>query len=85
MPALLPLPLRRPIPETNCSRGDGLTGAEGTVTFRTITPGCCVGRYPYMPFEVYPSLPKATDGRNSKLRSRASRGEMRQAAMREQM
>ncbi len=55
--------------EANYLRGVGVTGADGAVRFTTIVPGCYAGRYPHMHFEVYPSLPMATDYRNRVLTS----------------
>lgn len=48
----------------NYLRGVQETGADGTVTFATIFPGCYSGRWPHMHFEVYPSLDDATSASN---------------------
>jgi protocatechuate 3,4-dioxygenase beta subunit len=45
--------------EANYLRGVGVADDTGTVTFRTIFPGCYDGRWPHMHFEVYPSLADA--------------------------
>ena len=44
----------------NYLRGVQETGADGTVTFTTIFPGCYSGRWPHVHFEVYPSAAVAT-------------------------
>jgi protocatechuate 3,4-dioxygenase beta subunit len=36
------------------------TGADGTVTFKSIFPACYPGRWPHVHFEVYESLAVAT-------------------------
>ncbi|MFC4453037.1 intradiol ring-cleavage dioxygenase [Deinococcus sonorensis] len=41
-------------------RGVQTSGADGTVTFQTVFPGCYAGRWPHIHFEVYPSLSRAT-------------------------
>lgn len=48
----------------NYLRGVQETGADGTVTFTTIFPGCYSGRWPHVHFEVYPSLATATTSAN---------------------
>lgn len=48
----------------NYLRGVQETGADGTVTFRSIFPAAYDGRWPHIHFEVYPSLAKATNSRN---------------------
>lgn len=48
----------------NYLRGVQETGADGTVTFRSIFPAAYEGRWPHIHFEVYPSLAKATNSRN---------------------
>jgi protocatechuate 3,4-dioxygenase beta subunit len=48
----------------NYLRGVQETGADGTVTFTTIFPGCYSGRWPHVHFEVYPSAAVATSGMN---------------------
>ncbi|WP_434386987.1 intradiol ring-cleavage dioxygenase [Melittangium boletus] len=52
----------------NYLRGVQETGADGTVSFTTIFPGCYSGRMPHIHFEIYPSLSKATASGN-KLRT----------------
>ncbi|MDN3919053.1 intradiol ring-cleavage dioxygenase [Roseateles violae] len=43
----------------NYLRGVQETGADGTVTFTTIFPGCYDGRMPHMHFEIFRSLASA--------------------------
>lgn len=43
-------------------RGIQVSGADGTVTFQTVFPGCYPGRWPHIHFEVYPNLQSATTG-----------------------
>lgn len=50
-------------------RAVAVTDAQGKAEFVTIVPGCYMGRYPHMHFEVYPSLETATDYRNRLLTS----------------
>jgi len=50
-------------------RAVGVSNAQGAVEFITIIPGCYMGRFPHMHFEVYPSLAKATDYRTRILTS----------------
>ncbi|NUO52521.1 MAG: dioxygenase [Polyangiaceae bacterium] len=45
----------------NYLRGVQETDEDGTVTFTTVFPGCYVGRWPHIHFEVYSSLDDATD------------------------
>ncbi|QBY07103.1 intradiol ring-cleavage dioxygenase (plasmid) [Deinococcus metallilatus] len=45
-------------------RGVQASGADGTVTFTTIVPGCYAGRWPHIHFEVYPALASATSASN---------------------
>ncbi|GBF07961.1 intradiol ring-cleavage dioxygenase [Deinococcus aerius] len=45
-------------------RGVQAGGADGTVTFQTIFPGCYSGRWPHIHFEVYPTLASATSAKN---------------------
>lgn len=45
----------------NYLRGVQEIDAAGTVTFKTIFPGCYDGRWPHIHFEVYPSLAAAGD------------------------
>jgi len=41
-------------------RGVQTSGADGTVTFTTVVPGCYAGRWPHIHFEIYPTLASAT-------------------------
>lgn len=50
--------------EANYLRGVGETDDSGTVTFRTVFPGCYDGRWPHVHFEVYPSLADAQSASN---------------------
>jgi len=52
----------------NYLRGVQTTGADGTVTFTTIFPGCYAGRVPHIHFEVYRNAAAATSYAN-KLRT----------------
>ena len=45
-------------------RGVQVTDSEGKITFRSIFPGCYLGRWPHIHFEVYSSLEKATGSNN---------------------
>ncbi|MEF2280013.1 intradiol ring-cleavage dioxygenase [Deinococcus sp. YIM 134068] len=45
-------------------RGVQASGADGTVTFTTVFPGCYAGRWPHIHFEVYPTLASATSAAN---------------------
>ncbi|PNY79420.1 intradiol ring-cleavage dioxygenase [Deinococcus koreensis] len=45
-------------------RGVQASGADGTVTFTTVVPGCYAGRWPHIHFEVYPTLASATSASN---------------------
>lgn len=56
------------VADENFLRGVQETGADGSVTFTTIFPGCYSGRWPHMHFEVYESLDSATSYTN-KLRT----------------
>ena len=49
----------------NYLRGVQVSGADGTVTFTTIFPGCYAGRWPHIHFEVYESAAAATSGANA--------------------
>lgn len=42
-------------------RGVQVAGADGTVTFRSIVPGCYTGRWTHIHFEVYPDVASITD------------------------
>jgi protocatechuate 3,4-dioxygenase beta subunit len=56
------------VADENFLRGVQEAGADGSVTFTTIFPGCYAGRWPHMHFEVYESLDSATTYTN-KLRT----------------
>lgn len=45
----------------NYLRGVQVAGADGTVAFTTIFPGCYSGRWPHIHFEVYPDQAAITD------------------------
>jgi protocatechuate 3,4-dioxygenase beta subunit len=51
-------------PEANYLRGVGEADDTGTVSFKTIFPGCYDGRWPHIHFEVYPSLADAQAATN---------------------
>ncbi len=57
------------LPNEDFLRGVQVTDANGRVTFTTIIPGCYMGRYPHIHFEVYPSIAAATNYRNAVLTS----------------
>ena len=44
----------------NFLRGVQQAGADGTMTFTTVFPGCYSGRWPHIHFEVYPTAQAAT-------------------------
>jgi protocatechuate 3,4-dioxygenase beta subunit len=46
----------------NYLRGIQATDSTGTVTFKSIYPGCYAGRWPHIHFEVYSSPANATNG-----------------------
>lgn len=46
-------------------RGIQVADANGELTFRTIIPGCYVGRWPHLHFEVYPDVESATNVANA--------------------
>lgn len=46
-------------------RGIQVADDNGTVTFKTIVPGCYAGRWTHLHFEVYPSLDSANDVDNA--------------------
>ena len=54
------------VTDQNWLRGVQETGADGTVTFTTIFPGCYPGRWPHVHFEVYPDL-AATSSSTAKI------------------
>jgi protocatechuate 3,4-dioxygenase beta subunit len=51
--------------EANYLRGVGEADDTGTVTFRSIFPGCYDGRWPHIHFEVYPSIADALSASNT--------------------
>lgn len=57
------------VTEATYLRGVQVAGAEGTVTFTTIFPGCYDGRWPHMHFEVFPDVASITDATNNVLTS----------------
>jgi protocatechuate 3,4-dioxygenase beta subunit len=57
------------VPETNYLRGLQQSGADGTVRFRTILPGCYGGRAPHMHFEAFSSAAAAVAGQSALLAS----------------
>jgi protocatechuate 3,4-dioxygenase beta subunit len=44
-------------------------GSDGVVKFTSIFPGCYLGRWPHIHFEVYPSLEAASTAQNAVLTS----------------
>ncbi|MGP9844986.1 dioxygenase family protein [Brachybacterium sp. 107] len=50
-------------------RGVQVVGEDGTVTFRSIFPGCYSGRWPHIHFEVFPDIDSITDAGNAVLTS----------------
>jgi protocatechuate 3,4-dioxygenase beta subunit len=50
-------------------RGVQATDSSGKVRFVSIFPGCYMGRWPHVHFEIYPSLEKATTAGNAVLTS----------------
>jgi protocatechuate 3,4-dioxygenase beta subunit len=54
--------------QENYLRGVQETGGDGTVTFTSVFPAACSGRWPHVHFEVYPSLDAATTA-SGKLRT----------------
>jgi protocatechuate 3,4-dioxygenase beta subunit len=52
------------LPTQNYLRGVQETDNTGSVTFKTIFPGCYSGRMPHIHFEVYPGLSTATSSAN---------------------
>lgn len=57
------------ITEETYLRGVQVAGADGTVTFTTIFPGCYDGRWPHLHFEVFPDVASITDVTNNVLTS----------------
>lgn len=53
-------------------RGVQIAGADGTVTFTTIFPGCYDGRWPHMHFELFPDAASITDVGNNVLTSQVA-------------
>ncbi len=49
------------ITQENYLRGVQVAGADGTVTFTSIFPGCYSGRWPHIHFEVYPDVASIID------------------------
>jgi len=45
-------------------RGVQVTDSDGKITFSSVFPGCYLGRWPHVHFEIYPSLEKATGANN---------------------
>jgi len=52
------------VTDQNYLRGVQAADRTGTVTFKTIYPGCYPGRWPHIHFEIYPTLAKATNVAN---------------------
>jgi protocatechuate 3,4-dioxygenase beta subunit len=50
------------VEDENYLRGVQEAGADGTVTFTTVFPGCYSGRWPHVHFEVYETVAAATSG-----------------------
>lgn len=50
-------------------RGVQVVGDDGTVTFKTIFPGCYMGRWAHIHFEVFPDIDSITDAANAILTS----------------
>ena len=50
-------------------RGVQVAGADGSVQFTTIVPGCYEGRFPHIHFEVFPDVFSITDAANNVLTS----------------
>ena len=46
-------------------RGVQVADADGKVTYTSIVPGCYLGRWPHIHFEVYPSVDDITDSTNA--------------------
>lgn len=57
------------LPDRTFLRGLQISDAQGLVRFRTIVPGCYMGRYPHIHFEVFSSRQVATAGRYARLTS----------------
>jgi protocatechuate 3,4-dioxygenase beta subunit len=52
------------VEDQNYLRGVQAANAAGKLTFNSVFPGCYVGRWPHIHFEVYPDLDEATSFRN---------------------
>ena len=50
-------------------RGVQVVGDDGTVTFKSIFPGCYMGRWAHIHFEVFPDIDSITDAANAILTS----------------
>lgn len=50
------------LPTESYLRGVQISDSNGQVTFTTIVPGCYMGRYPHIHFEVFTSQAAATSG-----------------------
>ncbi|MBL8564131.1 MAG: hypothetical protein JNM89_00270 [Hyphomicrobiaceae bacterium] len=57
------------LPDRSYLRAVGVSDEKGRIEFQTIIPGCYLGRYPHMHFEVYPSITSAIDYRQRVLTS----------------
>lgn len=60
------------VSEETYLRGVQVVGADGTVTFESIYPGCYSGRWPHIHFEVFPDLDSITDAANAVLTSQVA-------------
>ena len=49
----------------NYLRGVQVTNDSGAVTFTSVFPGCYLGRWPHVHFEVYPGVEAITDSTNN--------------------
>jgi protocatechuate 3,4-dioxygenase beta subunit len=52
------------VTQENYLRGLQPANPDGTVTFRTVWPGCYPGRYPHLHFEVYAGVADAAAGKD---------------------
>lgn len=57
------------VPGETWLRGLQVADSQGVVRFTTIVPGCYMGRYPHIHFEVFSSLQVASAGRYARLTS----------------
>ncbi len=55
----------RGVTRENFLRGMQVTDASGEVSFVTIFPGCYLGRWPHVHFEIFNSLSATTSGKNN--------------------